>query len=126
MAICRQEAGNRNYTFTTSKDGRSWSAGEYRALVPNGTNSKPIFEKFFGIYYLGWQEATRVNGVSRSVFNVEVSADGVKWERKYRFETDKSFQYPGFREYQGTVYLYVTQGDSSPSRKERIMFGKLE
>lgn len=126
MAICRQEAGNRNYTFTTSRDGRSWSVNEHRAFVPNGTNSKPAFEKFFGIYYLGWQEATRVNGVDRSVFNIDVSLDGVRWERKYRFETDKSFQYPTFREYQGTIYLTVTQGDSSESRKERIMFGRLE
>ncbi len=121
MAICRQEAGNKNYTFTTSKDGKAWSVNEYRDFVPNGSSSKPIFEKFFGIYYLGWQEATRINGVSRSVFNIEVSVDGVNWERKYRFETDKSFQYPGFREHRGSVYLFVTQG-----QKERIMFGKLE
>lgn len=126
MAICRQEEGNRNYAFTTSRDGKSWSVNEHRTFVENGTNSKPIFEKFFGIYYLGWQEATRVNGVSRSVFNIDVSVDGVNWERKYRFETDKSFQYPTFREYRGTIYFTVTQGDSSPSRKERIMFGRLE
>ena len=48
------------------------------------------------------------------------------WERKYHFETTKSFQYPTFREHDGTVWLCVTQGDSSGSRKERIMFGKLE
>lgn len=126
MAICRQEAGNQNYTFATSRDGRLWSNNEYRAFVPNGTNSKPSFEKFFGIYYLGWQEATRINGVSRSVFNIDVSVDGLRWERKYRFETEKSFQYPAFREYQGAIYLTVTQGDSSESRKERIMFGRLE
>lgn len=111
MAICRQEAGNRNYTFSASQDGRNWSVNEYRPFVENGTNSKPAFEKFFGIYYLGWQEATRVDGVSRSVFNIDVSVDGVHWERKYRFETAKSFQYPVFREYRGTVYLTVTQGD---------------
>lgn len=126
MAICRQEAGNRNYTFTTSKDGKTWSANEHRTFVPNGTNSKPLFEKFFGIYYLGWQEATRVNGVSRSVFNVEISVDGANWERKYRFESEKSFQYPGFRQLGGTIYLFATQGDASDSRKERIMFGRLE
>ena len=126
MAICRQEGGNRNYTFTTSTDGETWSVNEHRAFVENGTSSKPVFEKFFGIYYLGWQEATRIGGAHRSVFNIEVSVDGVNWERKYRFETDKSFQYPTFREYRNSIYLSVTQGDSSDSRKERIMFGKLE
>ena len=126
LAICRQEGGTGNYMFSTSKDGKSWSTNEYRSFVTNGTNSKPTFDKFFGIYYLGWQEATRVNGVSRSVFNIDVSVDGVNWERKYRFESVKSFQYPTFRAYQGTIYLTVTQGDTSESRKERIMFGKLE
>lgn len=80
-------------------------------------------EKFI---YLGRQEATQIGGVHGSLFNIEVSADGVQWERKYRFETEKSFQYPTFREYQGSIYLTVTQGDDSKSRKERIMFGKLE
>ncbi|MDD4872706.1 MAG: sialidase family protein [Kiritimatiellae bacterium] len=126
MAICRQEGGNGNYLFTTSKDGRSWTRGEHRDFVPNGTNSKPTFDKFRNIYYLGWQEATKINGVSRSVFNIDISFDGMNWERKYRFETDKSFQYPAFREYHGTVWLCVTQGDSSAERKERIMFGRLE
>jgi hypothetical protein len=41
-------------------------------------------------------------------------------------ETTKSFQYPTFREYDEAIWLTVTQGDHSPSRKERIMFGKLE
>ena len=88
--------------------------------------TKATFDRFHGIYYLGWQEATRVNKVSRSVFNIDVSADCVRWERKYRFETEKSFQYPTFREHQGSVYLTVTPGDFSKDRKERIMFGKLE
>ena len=126
MAVCRQEGGNRNYTFTTSKDGRHWTPNQHRDFVPNGTSSKPTFDRFNGIYYLGWQEDTRIAGVSRSVFNIEVSADGMNWERKYRFETGKSFQYPTFRKYRETIYLTVTQGDSDPSRKERIMFGKLE
>lgn len=126
LAICRQEGGNGNYTFTTSRDGRHWTSNEHRACVPNGTSSKPTFDRFHGRYYLGWQERTRIAGVGRSVFNVEVSADGVSWERKYRFETQKSFQYPSFCEYQGSIYLTVTQGDTDPSRKERIMFGKLE
>ena len=42
------------------------------------------------------------------------------------FETAQSFQYPTFHQHDGAIYLTVTQGDSDPSRKERIMFGKLE
>ncbi|HAL72642.1 MAG TPA: exo-alpha-sialidase [Verrucomicrobiales bacterium] len=126
MAICRQEGGNRNYTFTTSRDGRTWSPNEHRAFVPNGTSSKPTFDRLKGLYYLGWQDAAQINGASRSVFNLDVSKDGVTWERKYRFETEKSFQYPVFRENEGRIYLSVTQGDKDASRKERIMFGILE
>ncbi|MBI3878726.1 MAG: exo-alpha-sialidase [Verrucomicrobia bacterium] len=126
MAICRQEGGNKNYTFTTSRDGVHWTTNEHRAFVPNGAASRPTFDRFGGIYHLGWQENTRIAGVSRSVFNLDVSRDGVNWERKYRFETVKSFQYPTFREHAGAIWLTVTQGDSDPSRKERIMFGKLE
>jgi len=126
MAICRQDGGNRNYYFTTSKDGRNWTRGEERPFVAKGTNSKPTFDKFGEVYYLGWQEATRIDGAHRSVFNIDVSRDGKVWQRKYRFETTKSFQYPTFREHEGTIWLCVTQGDTSPSRKERIMFGKLE
>jgi hypothetical protein len=126
MAICRQEGGSKNYTFATSKDGRTWSPNEYRPSVTNGTNSKPTFDRFLGLYYLGWQESTRINGAHRSVFNIDVSVDGVNWERKYRFETEKSFQYPTFIEYRNGIYFSVTQGDLSDSRKERIMFGKLE
>ncbi|MCX7007241.1 MAG: sialidase family protein [Kiritimatiellaeota bacterium] len=124
MAICRNDKGN--YHFSTSADGKTWSVGREQACVPNGANSKPTFDRFNGIYYLGWQERTRIGGVSRSVFNVDVSADGQTWERKYRFETEKSFQYPTFRPHQGVIYLTVTQGDTDSSRKERIMFGKLE
>jgi hypothetical protein len=124
MAICRNDAGN--YHFTTSPDGRTWSVAREMPFVPNGANSKPTFDRFGGVYYLGWQEATRVQGVSRSVFNVDISRDGCTWERKYRFETPQSFQYPTFHEHEGTIWLSVTQGDSDPSRKERIMFGKLE
>ncbi|WP_197355362.1 sialidase family protein [Aureliella helgolandensis] len=124
MAICRNDGGN--YHFTTSKDGRKWTVGKELPSVPNGDNSKPTFDKFGDIYYLGWQESTRIHGVHRSVFNVDISRDGKTWERKYRFETAKSFQYPTFREYEGIVWLCLTQGDSSSSRKERIMFGKLE
>jgi predicted neuraminidase len=126
MAICRQDGGNGNYHFTTSKDGQAWTPGRELPSVPNGANSKPTFDKFGDLYYLGWQEATRIHGVSRSVFNIDVSRDGTVWERKYRLETSHSFQYPTFREHDGAIWLCVTQGDSSPSRKERIMFGKLE
>lgn len=126
MAICRQEGGNKNYIFTTSKDGRTWTTGTPLEFVPNGTSSKPTFDKFGDLYYLGWQESTKINGVGRSVFNIEISRDGKSWERKYRFETPQSFQYPTFREHHGVVWLCVTQGDTDPSRKERIMFGKLE
>jgi len=124
-AISRQENRDRNYMFTQSTDGVHWTEHEYRDLVSNGTSSKPTFDQFDDVYHLGWQEATRIDGAHRSVFNIEVSADGETWQRKYRFATDKSFQYPTFREYEGTIYFTVTQGDCSDSRKERIMFGKL-
>lgn len=126
LAICRQDSGDHNYIFTTSKDGRAWTRGEHRDFVPNGDSSKPTLDCFHGIYYLGWQESTRINGVWRSVFNVDISRDGKTWERKYRFETPKSFQYPTFHEHEGVIWLVVTQGDKDTSRKERIMFGKLE
>jgi hypothetical protein len=124
LAICRNDKGN--YHFSTSADGKAWSVGREMPFVTNGANSKPTFDRFGGVYYLGWQERTRIGGVSRSVFNLDVSADGKTWERKYRFETEKSFQYPTFREHAGVIYLTVTQGDTDSSRKERIMFGRLE
>ncbi|MBL9090991.1 MAG: exo-alpha-sialidase [Planctomycetaceae bacterium] len=123
-AICRNDQGN--YHFTTSRDGKTWSVGKPLPQVPNGANSKPTFDRFGGVYYLGWQEATRVQNVARSVFNLDISRDGKTWRRKYRFETPKSFQYPTFHEHNRTIWLCVTQGDVSDSRKERIMFGKLE
>jgi hypothetical protein len=115
MAICRSQKGN--YHFTTSKDGKTWTTARELPHVPDGASSKPTFDKFGGLYYLGWQ----VRGAGRSVFNVDVSRDGKTWERKYRFENQRSFQYPTFHEHDGTIWLCVTQG-----RKERIMFGKLE
>ncbi len=126
LAICRQDGGNRNYHFTTSVDGRVWTEAREVSFVQHGDSSKPTFDRINGVYYLGWQDATRVNGASRSVFNLDVSVDGKNWGRKYRFETEQSFQYPTFREYDGTIYVLATQGDQSPSRKERIVFGKLE
>ncbi len=126
LAICRQEGGDHNYIFTTSPDGKTWSRGAARDFVPNGASSKPTFNHFNGLYYLGWQEATKINGVNRSVFNIDVSRDGQSWQRKYRFETEKSFQYPGFIQHGDAIWLTVTQGDTDASRKERIMFGRLE
>ena len=126
LAISRKENGDRNYWFSESKDGKTWTTGGEKDFVKNGAASKPTFDKFNGIYYLGWQERTTIAKVSRSVFNIDVSKDGKHWERKYRFETTKSFQYPTFVESNGQVWLCVTQGDTDPSRKERIMFGRLE
>ena len=126
LAICRKENGDRNYWFSESKDGKTWTAGGEKDFVKNGAASKPTFDKFNGIYYLGWQERTTIAKVGRSVFNIDVSTDGKHWERKYRFETTKSFQYPTLVEANGQIWLCVTQGDFDPSRKERIMFGRLE
>jgi hypothetical protein len=126
LAICRKENGDHNYWFCESKDGQSWTAGGEKDFVKKGAGSKPTFDKFDGVYHLGWQERTQVDKVSRSVFNLDVSKDGKNWERKYRFETTKSFQYPTFVEADGKIWFSATQGDSDPSRKERIVFGRLE
>lgn len=120
MAICRNDKGN--YHFTTSSDGRAWATGKEMPFVPNGSNSKPNFDKFGGVYYLGWQDAKLINGDRRTIFNLDISRDGKTWERKYRFETPHSFQYLTLHEHQGTIWLSVTQG----KLKDRIMFGKLE
>ncbi|EPR66896.1 hypothetical protein ADICYQ_4157 [Cyclobacterium qasimii M12-11B] len=126
MAICRRDEGDRNYYISYSKDAHDWTVGQPIPSIPNGTSSKPTFDYFDGIYYLGWQEASQVDGVSRSVFNIDVSRDGKEWERKYSFRTTKSFQYPSFAKHDNSIWLITTQGDFSSSRKERIMFGKLE
>ena len=123
MAICRNDGGN--YHFTTSQDGKTWSIGKEMPHVPNGLNSKPTFDHFGGVYYLGWQENTKIQGCNRSVFNVDISRDGKIWQRKYRFESPHSFQYPTFHEHEGSIWLTVTQSDHGGS-SDRIMFGKLE
>lgn len=123
MAIVRNDAGN--YHFTTSQNGKTWTVAEPKPFVPNGLNSKPTFDKFNGIYYLGWQENTKIQNCNRSVFNVDISRDGKTWQRKYRFESPHSFQYPTFHEHEGTLWLTVTQSDHGGS-SDRIMFGKLE
>lgn len=121
MAICRQDGGNKNYTVTYSQNGREWLENKFLPSIKNGTNSKPTFDKFKNIYYLGWQENRKIKGVFRSVFNIDVSIDGNKWVRKYTFESDRSFQYPVFYEYKGKIYIAVTQ-----YHKKKIMFGILE
>ncbi|MFM7921489.1 MAG: sialidase family protein, partial [Planctomycetaceae bacterium] len=123
MAIVRNDAGN--YHFTSSEDGKTWTVARPLPFVPNGLNSKPTFDRFGGIYYLGWQEATKVLNCNRSVFNIDISRDGKNWQRKYRFETPQSFQYPTFHEHEGKIWLTVTQSDHGGS-SDRIMFGKLE
>jgi len=94
-------------------------------FVAHGDNSKPTFDRVGGVYYLGWQERTRVDNCRRSVFNVDISRDGSVWERKYRFETPNSFQYLTFHEHEDVIWLSVTQSDHKGST-DRIMFGKLE
>jgi hypothetical protein len=126
LAVSRQENRDHRYMFATSPDGRQWSAHAYRDCVPNGSSSKSTLDRIGDVYYLGWNEATQVDGVYRSVFNLDISRDGLTWERKYRFATVHTFQYPVFRAVGDAVYLTVTQGDHSDSRKERIMFGRLE
>ena len=81
-----------------------------RRQVTYGLYQIDGFKRFGDVYYLGWQSGERVDDVSRSIFNVDVSRDGIDWERKYRFETTHSFQYAAFREADGRVYLSVTQG----------------
>lgn len=122
LAICRNDGGN--YHFTTSRDGRRWSVGRELPFVPNGTNSKPTFDRFGDLYYLGWQENASLGGGRRSVFNLDVSRDGKTWQRKYRFATPDSFQYPTFHEHDGVIWLSVTQGHLGST--DRIMFGQLE
>lgn len=53
-----------------------------------------------------WQ--TIQAAANRSVFNVEVSRDGVTREHKYRFETASSLQYPRFHEHGDAVWVEVT------------------
>jgi len=102
-----------------------WTEGRKLPFVTNGDNSKPTFDRFGGIYYLGWQERTRIDNCRRGVFNIDVSWDGSIWERKYRFESPNSFQYPTFHEHEGAIWLSVTQSDHKGST-DRIMFGKLD
>ena len=126
LSIVRNDRAPFQYTFWQSPDGMEWTKIQGGYFDPKGTCSKPTFDCFNGVYYIGWQSEERINDVNRSVFNIDVSLNGIDWERKYRFETEKSFQYPLFREYNGQIYFVITQGDYSPDRKERIMFGCLK
>ncbi len=123
LAICRNEKGN--YHFARSRDGRLWAEATELEHVRNGENSKPTFDRFGDTYYLGWQENTHIGKCYRSVFNIDISTDGVHWQRKYRFESSHSFQYPTFHAHNGAIWFTVTQSDHGGS-SDRIMFGKLE
>ena len=101
------------------------SGGRNLPVVANGENAKPTFDRFGGLCYLGWQERTQIGHCRRSVFNIDVSIDGKTGDRKYRFETPYSFQYPGFHDHDGVIWLSVTQSDHKGST-DRIMFGRLE
>ena len=63
MAICRNDSGN--YHFSTSADGEVWTEGRELPFVSNGDNSKPTFDRFGGLYYLGWQEHTQIDHAER-------------------------------------------------------------
>lgn len=121
MAILRSEAGNRRYAFSTSVDGHTWTPAEHRDFIDASSSSKPTFNRFGDVYYLGWQDAARIGDEPRSVFNIDVSRDGQTWERKYRFETANRFEYPTFKEHDGTIWLTI-----SGNRQQTILFGKLE
>lgn len=121
LAIFRTQTDNRNYAFSESRDGQNWTPAGYRGFVRNGDRSKPTFNRFNGIYYLGWQDAMRIDNVRRSVFNIDVSRDGLIWERKYRFETTDAFQYPTFKEADGRIWLTI-----SGNKQSTIKFGWLE
>ncbi len=125
MAVVRNDGGNKNYRIAYSKDGIDWQPAKEMPFIREGTNSKPNLERFGDLYYLGWQEKTQLDGVWRSVFNLDVSNDGRQWERKYRFVTDDSFQYLTLEEHEGEIYFSVTQSNNKAST-DKIMFGHLQ
>jgi hypothetical protein len=136
-AILRNEDPGHNYLFSTSADGKKWSEIKEIPEITTGTNSKPLFSEANGQYYLGWQELPENRNYVRKLtpldwpdrqagdrqdFNIEVSADGVNWERKYSFHAPGcSFQYPFIYPYEGKVYICATR-----RFKEYITFGLLE
>lgn len=123
LAIVRNDWNNKNYRFSYSVDGHCWSPAEEWPLVQNGSNSKPIFEQFGGVYYLGWQEKP-----DRTRFNIDLSADLIHWKRAYSFnDAQFSLQYPSLYAYNGIIYICATHGKVGPSGdfRDAIMFGKL-
>jgi hypothetical protein len=120
VAISRREDGDKIYMFSHSHDGIDWSPHQTLFPVMDGSNSKPTFDFLQGMYYLGWQGGKKINDVSRSVYHLCVSTDGVTWAEKYRFESEQTFQYPVFKEYEGKIYVAVTQG-----QKQYICFGSM-
>jgi hypothetical protein len=64
LAISRKENGDHNYWFSESQDGKTWTTGGEKDFVRNGAASKPTFDKFNGVYYLGWQERTLVGNTA--------------------------------------------------------------
>lgn len=126
MVVLRKESGDYNYMASTSVDGRCWSDAFYLPNIKTGSRSKPMLEKINGVYYMGWQDKEMIENKGRSIFNIDVSVDGINWERKYRFCSVRSFQYPQIKEYAGNLYIAATQGLGDLSGKETIVFGKLE
>jgi hypothetical protein len=128
-ALTFADAVHRQPARTEKDDGvpLPWQA-EFAAGQPDiaktDTEAALVCFEFGGVRYAGWQERAKTDGVSRSLFNIDVSKDGRNWERKYRFETAQSFQSPAFVASNGAVWLSVTHGEAG--RQERIMFGRLE
>ena len=125
MAIVRSDKGGRKgYHFTTSADGKNWTVAKTMPFAQGGGTSKPVFEKYNGVYYLGWQEDGQ-----RTIFNIDISTDCKNWTRKYRFENDESFQYPSLLLHNGKVYISATTGGEGAKNrrgKVKIIFGVLE
>lgn len=119
-AIHRQAPG----TEKDDAESRPWQAA-FAARQPDLAQTDPQADlacfEVGGVRYVGGRG---FDDASRSLYHIDVSKDGRKWERKYRFETTRSFQSPSFVESNGAVWLSVTQGDAG--RQERIMFGRLE
>ena len=123
LAIIRCDNGNQNYRFATSPDGRVWSPGAEKPAVQNGSNSKPILEKFGGVYFMGWQEKP-----FRTRFNIDLSADAKNWVRAFSFDDEEfSLQYPDLYLWEGTVYICGTHGrvGGGPDGRDSIWFGPL-
>ena len=80
--------------------------------------------KLGGVYFIGWRENSKTQDCNRSVFNVDISRDGITWECKYCFESPYSFQYQTCHEHEGSIWHTVTQSDQKGS-SDRIIFLKL-